>query len=102
MKNINLIEFLKSSRGRLALTLAFLLALTPASWSATVNVNTVAQLVSAVNNGSEGDVINIAAGTYELPASLTPRSGMSIKGAGVTNTILKPASSWNPGTVNTP
>jgi hypothetical protein len=43
--------------------------LAPAGWAATVNVN----------NGSAGDTINVAAGTYSLTAS------------------LKPVSSWKPG-----
>jgi len=67
-----------------------------------VNVSNVSQLINAVNNGAQGDTISVAAGTYELTASLTPRTGMTIRGAGIANTILKPASSWNPGTKGLP
>lgn len=78
------------------------LAFVTTGTAATVNVSTAAQLVNAVNNGAAGDTINVAAGTYVLTASLTPRANMVIKGAGITSTILKPASSWNPGTVVKP
>jgi nitrous oxidase accessory protein len=71
--------------------------LAPTGWAATVNVNTVSELVSTVNNGSAGDTINVAAGTYSLTASLKPKANMTIKGAGIAKTILKPASSWKPG-----
>jgi len=66
----------------------------------TVNVSNVTQLVSAVNNGAAGDIINVAAGTYTLTATLMPKANMTINGAGVSSTTLK--SSWNPGTSGLP
>ena len=62
-----------------------------------VNVNTVAQLLNAVNNGAVGDTVNVAAGTYALTGTLTPKANMTIKGTGISTTILQPAASWNPG-----
>ncbi len=74
-----------------------LLAFAPACPAATANVSNVTQLVSAINDGSAGDTINIAAGTYLLTASLRPKANMTILGAGIGNTILRPAGSWTPG-----
>jgi len=70
--------------------------------AATVTVSNVTQLVNAVNNGAANDVINLAAGTYVLGASLTPKPGMTIKGTGKVTTILKPSASWNPGPAGLP
>jgi len=70
--------------------------------SAVVNVNTVAGLVAAVNNGAAGDTINVAAGTYELTASLTPKANMTLKGAGMSLTTLRAGPSWVPGTAGLP
>ena len=61
-----------------------------------ITVDNAGDLVKAVNGGSHGDTINIAPGTYVLAGALTPRTGMTIKGAGITQTILQPAPSWNP------
>lgn len=63
----------------------------------TVPVSTVGQLVAAVNNGSAGDTVMVAAGAYSLTATLSPKARMTIKGAGRDSTILRPASSWTPG-----
>ncbi len=81
-----------------ALIALFFTASLPA---ATVNVSTVSQLMSAVNNGAAGDTINVAAGTYSMTASLTPKNSMIIQGAGPT-TILTPAGSWNPNNSSLP
>ncbi len=60
-------------------------------------VNTVNELVDAVNNGAANDTVQIAAGTFELTAPLRPKPGMKIVGAGAGKTIVKNASSWAPG-----
>lgn len=84
--------------GPMNLIVVFLVMLLVKVGSATnVNVSTAAQLMSAVNSGATGDTINIAAGTYALTGTLTPKAKMTIKGAGITKTILQPAASWNPG-----
>ncbi len=79
-----------------------LFAFTSQILASVINVNTAAQLTSAVNNGAAGDTINIAAGTYQLSATLTPKANMTINGAGMGSTILVPASTWNPGTTGLP
>ncbi|NJN26596.1 MAG: hypothetical protein HC819_11760 [Cyclobacteriaceae bacterium] len=69
-----------------------------------VTVSTVDQLVDAVNNGAEGLIINVVAGTYSLDSTqqLRPKSNMVILGAGAESTIMEAASAWNPGTVGLP
>lgn len=69
---------------------------------AVVTVDTVAELVAAVSNGAAGDTVNIAAGTYELTAKLSPKANMTIQGAGMGQTILTAASSWSPSTAALP
>jgi len=82
----------------------FIALLIPAATAvaATVNVINVTGLVIAVNSGAVGDTINIAAGTYELSAALTPKAGMTIKGAGIGLTVLTNAASWSPATTKLP
>ncbi|MCM8536079.1 MAG: right-handed parallel beta-helix repeat-containing protein [Lentisphaeraceae bacterium] len=55
------------------------------------------ELIKAISQGKAGDTIELAAGTYELKASLKPKAKMQIKGAGVGKTIIKSAASWKPG-----
>ena len=78
-------------------SVVFLIVFCGSLYGATVDVETVEQLVDAINNGSAGDVVNVAAGEYLLGGSLEPKAGMTIKGAGRENTVLRPAGSWNPG-----
>ena len=65
-------------------------------------VSTVEGLIKAVTNGQAGDQIEIAEGTYELKAPLSPKANMVIKGAGIGKTIIKSAASWKPGTRGLP
>jgi hypothetical protein len=60
-------------------------------------VRTSAELVAAVNSGTNGATIILAPGTYELTASLRPRPGMTIRGAGAGVTIVRNAAAWAPG-----
>ena len=69
---------------------------------AVVNVTTASQLVSAVNSGATGDTVNVAAGTYLLTATLSPKANMIIQGAGRDLTILKAAATWTPGATGLP
>jgi hypothetical protein len=69
---------------------------------AIVVVDTVAELVNAINNGAASDVVEVAGGTYVLTAPLKPKAGMTIRGAGAGSTTLTAASSWNPGTATLP
>ena len=57
-------------------------------------VYSVADLIEAVNNGKEGDLIRIAPGTYELESRLLPKKNMKIIGAGMDQTVIKAAPSW--------
>jgi len=59
-------------------------------------------LVKAVNEGSEGDFIEIPPGTYVLEAPLEPKQGMSLIGSGREETIIISAATWQPGTGDLP
>jgi len=74
------------------------LAAAPADQS----VDSAAALVSAIREGAEGATIVIAPGTYELDAALEPKTGMTLKGAGMEKTILIPAATWKPSTRTLP
>jgi len=65
-------------------------------------VDSTAALVAAVRNGAEGATIEIAPGTYELDAPLEPKTGMTLKGAGIEKTILTHAAGWKPSTKTLP
>ena len=65
-------------------------------------VTTVAELVAAVRNGSEGATVEIRPGRYELAAPLEPKARMTLKGAGVGQTIITQADSWRPSTKTLP
>jgi len=61
-----------------------------------------AALVAAVRDGAEGGTIEIAAGTFELEAPLEPKTGMTLKGAGLDKTILTHVAAWKPLTKTLP
>jgi Right handed beta helix region len=65
-------------------------------------VANTAALVAAVRDGAEGATIEIAAGTFELEAPLEPKSGMTLKGAGMDKTILTHTANWKPSTKTLP
>jgi len=65
-------------------------------------VDSTAALVAAVRDATDGSTIEIAAGTYELEAPLEPRSGMTLKGAGVDKTIITHVAAWKPSTKTLP
>lgn len=66
------------------------------------NVDTVEQLVMAVNEGQAGATIKIAEGTYRLSAPLKPAAGMVITGAGMGKTIITHVEDWKPATDTLP
>lgn len=66
------------------------------------SVNTADDLIRAVNDGQEGDLIEIAAGTFALSAPLEPKAGMTLKGAGIDKTIITHVASWKPSTKSLP
>ncbi len=65
-------------------------------------VDSAAALVAAVRDGAEGATIEIAAGTYALEAPLEPKTGMTLKGAGMDRTILTHTAGWRPSTQTLP
>ncbi len=65
-------------------------------------VATAEALVAAVRDGAEGAVIEIAPGTYELAEPLEPKSGMTLKGAGMEKTILTAKAGWKPPVTTLP
>ncbi|MBC8166394.1 MAG: hypothetical protein H7Y20_11045, partial [Bryobacteraceae bacterium] len=83
-------------------TALFLLLSMPRLACAGEIVKDTAGLVSAVRNGVEGAIIEIAAGTYELEAPLEPKTGMTLKGAGMDKTIITHVANWKPSTKTLP
>jgi Right handed beta helix region len=70
-------------------------------WSA-MTVDTAAKLVQAVCDGAEGTTIHLAAGRYELDATLELKAGMTLTGAGVDKTTLTHTAAWTPLTKSLP
>lgn len=70
--------------------------------AADVHVTTSAQLVDAVRNGVEGATIEIGPGTFEIAAPLEPKSGMTLKGAGMDKTVITHTAGWKPSTKTLP
>jgi len=65
-------------------------------------VRTVNELVAAVSDGAEGSTIEVGSGTFALKAPLEPKSGMTIKGAGIDKTTITHVASWKPSTKTLP
>lgn len=86
--------------GRVALLFIILSLPTPAV--AADKVDSTVALVAAVRDGAEGAAIEVAAGTFELEAPLEPKTGMTLKGAGMDKTIITHVGSWKPSTKTLP
>ena len=56
--------------------------------SAAQPVRTADELVAAVENGAEGDTIRIGSGVFRLERPLSPKSGMTLRGAGMDATVI--------------
>ncbi len=65
-------------------------------------VTTADALVAAVRDGAEGEMIEIAIGTFELDAPLELKAKMTLKGAGMDKTILTHTKSRKPSTKSLP
>ena len=65
-------------------------------------VNDVASLVAAVNNGNSGDTVFVGAGTFTLQQPLVLKPGMSLIGAGEQETIITAAPTWKPSVEKLP
>lgn len=63
----------------------------------TVSGDTSAAINAAISSASSGDTVFIPAGTYDITASITPKSGVALSGDGSSQTILDyTGSSLNP------
>jgi len=80
----------------------FFAFLSLAAPSFAVSVSTTEELVRAISDGAEGDSIELAAGTYKLTKPLEPKAGMSLKGAGMDETIITHVDAWKPSTKTLP
>ncbi len=58
--------------------------------------------MAAVREGAEGATIEIAAGVFELEATLELKARMTLKGAGIGKTILTHVAGWKPSTKSLP
>lgn len=67
-----------------------------------VVVRSSEELVAAVRDEPPGSIIEIAAGTYKLTVPLEPKTGMTLEGAGVDETIITHTSDWKPSTEKLP
>ncbi len=65
-------------------------------------VGTTEELISAVRDGAEGTVIEIAPGTYRLAAPLEPKTGMTLQGAGMDETTITHVAAWKPAVESLP
>jgi nitrous oxidase accessory protein len=80
----------------LAAVLLILLLATPPGSAQGEEVSTVDALVAAVKDGAEGATIRIAGGTYALDKPLEPKTGMTLKGAGMDRTVITHVPDWKP------
>ncbi len=87
---------------RYFLVLLFSLATLWACQSYAEVVDNTAALVAAVRDGEEGLTIEIAKGIYELSEPLEPKAGMTLRGAGMDETIITHTASWKPSTETLP
>ena len=60
--------------------------------------DSTAAIQKAINNARTGQVVYIPAGTYNIAGNITPRSNVTLRGAGMGVTILKPLGGGN-GTI---
>ncbi|MGL6074050.1 MAG: right-handed parallel beta-helix repeat-containing protein [Fimbriiglobus sp.] len=85
---------------RQILTLALLLAaIQPVS---AASIDTAAKLVAAVQDSPEGATLELAAGTFELDATLELKPRMTLRGAGIDKTIMTHSAKWKPATKSLP
>ncbi len=65
-------------------------------------ISTAAALAEAVRAAPEGATLELAAGVFELSATLELKGRTTLKGAGVGKTILVGAKDWRPATKSLP
>jgi nitrous oxidase accessory protein len=70
--------------------------------SVRAQVTTTQELIDAVESAGAGEVVHIGAEEFVLTEPLQPSSGVALIGAGAGETVIRAASSWNPGTGDLP
>ncbi len=65
-------------------------------------IQSSAELVAAVKAAKESDTIELAAGKFELEATLELKGKLTLKGAGVDKTTLTHTANWKPSTKTLP
>lgn len=91
MKSITTAFPLRSARSVWVLAAASIMSGAPFVALGQVSVSTTQQLIDAVNNSPAGTTITVAPGTYALPATLRLKSGTSLVGSGMGQTIIRNA-----------
>ena len=69
-----------------------------ASFASAQNVSTTEELISAVRDGAEGRKIQIGPGIFELPGPLELKTGMTLQGTGMGETVITHTADWKPST----
>ena len=75
-----------------------LLDITTPSLFAAQEVQNTAEPIGTVEQAKAGDVIQLAAGTYTLSAPLVLPSGVTLQGAGTSETTITHSANWKPST----
>ncbi|MEN1784660.1 MAG: right-handed parallel beta-helix repeat-containing protein [Bacteroidota bacterium] len=65
-------------------------------------ITTDFDLIGAIDNGEENEVITIPKGTYVIDNQLLLKSGMSLTGEGTDKTKIIASDDWDPGTAKLP
>jgi hypothetical protein len=65
-------------------------------------IRTSEELVAAVKNANVGETIELAAGTFQLDATLELKGKLTLKGAGPDKTTLTHSARWKPSTKSLP
>ncbi|MFD2332608.1 right-handed parallel beta-helix repeat-containing protein [Cohnella sp. GCM10020058] len=75
----------------LSASLVFAVAPGTQAYAATINVGgfTSSAIQSAINAAAAGDTVYFPAGTYNITSAIVPKTGIKLKGAGQTTTIVK-------------
>ena len=81
---------------------SFVVLLCVCSLVAAEPIKTSVELASALKSAKDGDTIELAAGTFELDATMELKGKMTLKGAGLDKTTLTHIKTWKPSTKTLP